>query len=266
MNEVFVGVDVGSTTTKAVVLADGSVVAREMSATGPGCARAAREVFDRALRAAGVAERNVAGIVCTGYGRKLADLGGGIVSEITANAAGARFLLPVRTVVDVGGQDSKAVALDKEGRVVDFAMNDKCAAGTGRFLEVMARRLELDLESLGPVGLRSTSPLPITSLCTVFAESEVVGLLSEGKKVEDIVAGVHDAVAARVGTLARRVGLEPPVLFDGGAALNPGLRRALERNLAVALVVPDHPQFVVAIGAALIARERANSHRTAAKE
>ena len=166
------------------------------------------------------------------------------------------FFPRVRTIIDVGGQDSKAIALDESGRVVDFAMNDKCAAGTGRFLEVMARRLEIDLETLGEAGLESAGPLPITSLCTVFAESEVVGLLSEGKKVADIVAGVHDAVAARVGALVRRVGLRTPVLFDGGAALNRGLAKALEKNLGVEIVVPAKPQFVVATGAALLARAR----------
>lgn len=270
MKDIFVGIDVGSTTTKAVVLVDGRVAAEELAATGASCRRTSREVLDRVLHAAGIAERDVAGMVSTGYGRKMVDFPADVVSEITANAAGARRgrgdsplnsdkgtgpSFP-RTVVDVGGQDSKAIALDDDGRVVDFAMNDKCAAGTGRFLEVMARRLELDLETLGTVALTSTTPLPITSLCTVFAESEVVGLVSEGKNVADIVAGIHEAVAARVGALVRRVGLRTPVLFDGGAALNRALARALEKNLGVALVIPANPQMVVATGAALLARAR----------
>ncbi len=261
MKDVFIGIDVGSTTTKAVVLAGGRIAARTILATGASCARTAREALDSVLRSAGASESDVAMTISTGYGRKRVDFAADSVSEITANAAGARLLAGghPRTVIDVGGQDSKAVSLDDSGRVVDFAMNDKCAAGTGRFLEVMARRLDLDLETLASTGLASTNPLPITSLCTVFAESEVVGLLSEGKKVADIVAGVHEAVAARVGALVKRVGLRTPVLFDGGAALNEGLRRALERNLGVEITVPEHPQFVVATGAAIIASEKHSS-------
>ena len=261
VKDLFLGIDVGSTTTKAVALSGDRIAGEAILATGPSCARTARQARDAALRSAGAAEADVAATVSTGYGRKMVDFASESVSEITANAAGAKFLTHghVRTVVDVGGQDSKAIALDDSGRVVDFAMNDKCAAGTGRFLEVMARRLELDLETLAAAGLSSSSPLPITSLCTVFAESEVVGLLSEGKKVEDIVAGIHEAVAARVGALVRRVGLRTPALFDGGAALNEGLRRALEKNLGVELILPDRPQFVVATGAAILAREKSAS-------
>ncbi|HUU43886.1 MAG TPA: acyl-CoA dehydratase activase [Planctomycetota bacterium] len=261
MSGLFAGIDVGSTTTKAVLLRGEEVVTREISATGASARRTAREVFERALAAAGCAEGDVAFVMSTGYGRRMVEFRTDFVSEITANAWGARFLArdagAVRTIVDVGGQDSKAIALDDDGRVTDFAMNDKCAAGTGRFLEVMARILEMDLDGMSEAALSAARAEPITSLCTVFAESEVVGLVSEGKAVAEIVSGVHEAVAGRIGALVRRVGLRTPVFFDGGAALNGALRRALERNLDTSLIVPEHPQFVAAVGAALVARERA---------
>jgi predicted CoA-substrate-specific enzyme activase len=262
MSDLFVGIDAGSTTTKVAIVEGGKVLAREISATGANCRQTARALFEKALASCGRAESDVAGVVSTGYGRRLVDLGGEAVSEITCNAAGAVFLAGgspegrVRTIVDIGGQDSKVISLDESGRVADFAMNDKCAAGTGRFLEVMSRILEVDLDRLGEIALKSNEPLPIASLCTVFAESEVVSLVSQGKPVPDIVAGIHEATAARVGTLVRRVGLRTPVFFDGGPALNAGMRKALERNLGVELIVPAHPQFVTATGAALTACER----------
>ena len=260
MSDIFVGIDVGSTTTKVVILSGEEVVASAIAPTGASCRKTSHELYEKTLAETGRSERDVALAVSTGYGRRMVDFPTEIVSEITANAVGARFLSReagrVRTIIDVGGQDSKAISLDEEGRVLDFAMNDKCAAGTGRFLEVMSRALELDLDEFARVSLDATSPLQITSLCTVFAETEVVGLVSQGKAVADIAAGIHNAIAARVGALVRRVGLSAPVFFDGGAALNAGLRRAIEKNLGVELIVPASPQMVVATGAALIARER----------
>ena len=267
MSDLFMGIDAGSTTTKVVIVEDDRVLAREIAATGANCRQTARGLFEKALASCGRAEGDVAGVVSTGYGRRLVDFGGETVSEITCNATGAVHVAlargkasqwhpHVRTIVDIGGQDSKVISLDEAGRVVDFAMNDKCAAGTGRFLEVMSRILEVDLDQLGRIALGSKEPLPITSLCTVFAESEVVSLVSQGKPVPDIVAGIHEATAARVGALVRRVGLRTPVFFDGGPALNVGMTRALEKNLGVELIVPEHPQFVTATGAAVIARDR----------
>jgi len=257
MPGLFAGIDIGSTTTKVVVVSDAGVCGRAIGPTGANCRATARTLYDEVLSTCEGGEDDVVSVVTTGYGRRLVDFRTGIVSEITANARGAGFLAaasgPVRTIVDVGGQDSKAISLDDDGRITDFAMNDKCAAGTGRFLEVMARLLELDLDAIGEMALRAETPRTITSLCAVFAESEVIGLLSEGVPVPEIVAGIHISVAARVGALVRRIGLRTPVLFDGGAALNPGLRKAIERNLDVHLLVPDHPQFVPATGAALLA-------------
>ena len=263
MSVLSVGIDVGSTTTKVVVLRDDSVASREIAPTGADVRETTKRLYAAALGSAGVGKNDAIPVTSTGYGRRLVDFRSSVVSEITANAAGARSLYRddggVRTIIDVGGQDSKAIALDAGGRVVNFAMNDKCAAGTGRFLEVMARLLETDLAAMSALALTSDNPEPITSLCTVFAESEVIGLVSEGKPVADIVAGIHASIASRVGALVRRVGVHEPVLFDGGAAINPALRRALERCLDVQLILPEHPQFVTATGATLLARDRNNA-------
>jgi predicted CoA-substrate-specific enzyme activase len=181
------------------------------------------------------------------------------VTEISCYARGIHHLYPqVQTVIDIGGQDSKVVAVGPGGRPLDFAMNDKCAAGTGRFLEVIARALELDLEDIGPRALRARRAADISSTCTVFAESEVVTLVAEGVPREEIVAGICRSIAKRVGGMARRVGVEPPVAFAGGVAKNVGVVRALEEVLGEALIVPEEPQIVGALGAALVARDGAD--------
>jgi len=251
------GVDAGSTTTKAVVLRNGTQAGRAITATGANVRKAADCVLAQAAEAAGVAADALERVVATGYGRRLIESAGGTVTEITALARGARMMYegpePLRTVLDIGGQDSKVIALDDAGILRDFAMNDKCAAGTGRFLEVMARALELDLDTLGRMPTSAARVLKVNSLCTVFAESEVVSLLSQGEAVEDIIAGVNASVARRISAMARRVGVREPVLFCGGAAQNLGLRRALEAELGVAVFVPEGPQFVAAYGAAIMA-------------
>lgn len=251
------GVDVGSTTTKIVLMEDSRVLAAEVSATGANCSRTANALLDAALQSSGRDRSEIGHAVSTGYGRKLIDFSNGTISEISANARGAVWLhngdAPIRTIVDVGGQDSKVISLDDSGRVANFAMNDKCAAGTGRFLEVISRILEIDLDQLGEISLNSDKALEISSVCTVFAESEVVSLISRGEKVEDIIAGLHRSVARRVADLAATVGLREAAFYDGGPALNRGLVKALEQELGVSLIVPDSPQIVTAIGAALIA-------------
>jgi predicted CoA-substrate-specific enzyme activase len=178
------------------------------------------------------------------------------VTEISCYARGIHHLYPeVQTVIDIGGQDSKVVAVGPRGRPLDFAMNDKCAAGTGRFLEVMVRALQMELKELGPSALRARRAANISSTCTVFAESEVNSLVAEGADREEIVAGLCRAIAQRVGAMARRVGVEPPVAFAGGVAKNVGVVRALEEALGAQLVVPEEPQIVGALGAALVARD-----------
>jgi predicted CoA-substrate-specific enzyme activase len=255
-----VGLDIGSTTTKAAVAEDGEILGHAVTATGANCRRTAEAVLQEALAKAERDASEMAYTLSTGYGRRLIECADAVVSEITANAAGAQYLTrghePARTIIDIGGQDSKVISLDSNGTVRNFAMNDKCAAGTGRFLEVMSRILEIDLDQLGPLSLQATEKVTISSICTVFAETEVISLLAQARQVPDIIAGVHRSVAKRVGDLARGVGLAQPVFFDGGPALNVGLKRALEEELDVELVVPESPQVATAIGAAILAARR----------
>ena len=195
-------------------------------------------------------------VVATGYGRIAVPFASKKVTEITCHARGAYHLFPqTRTVIDIGGQDSKVIRLGKDGRVVDFVMNDKCAAGTGRFLEVMARALEVSLEDMGRLSDLARERLTISSMCTVFAESEVVSLIAEGHPKEDIIRGLHDAVSERVAGMAERVGLENGVTMTGGVAKNAGVVRSLEERLGVKISRPEEPQIVGALGAALIAAD-----------
>jgi predicted CoA-substrate-specific enzyme activase len=257
------GLDIGSTTTKAALAEGGEILAHAVTATGANCRRAAESVKAEALRLAGRDAGEIAYTVSTGYGRRLVEFADSTISEITANATGARHLTrdttPVHTIIDIGGQDSKVISLDTDGTVRNFAMNDKCAAGTGRFLEVMGRLLEIDLDQLGPLALQSTERVSISSICTVFAETEVISLLAQARRTPDIIAGVHRSIAKRVADLARGVGVAEPVFFDGGPALNVGLQRALEEELGVKLVVPESPQVATAIGAAIMAHDRART-------
>jgi predicted CoA-substrate-specific enzyme activase len=251
-----VGIDIGSTSGEALILDGDRVVAWSIVDTGYNSRRAAAQALESALAEAGLARDQLGPIVATGYGRVAVDFADQQVTEISCYARGIHHLFPqVQTVVDIGGQDSKVVAVGRGGRPLDFAMNDKCAAGTGRFLEVMARALQLDLAELGPCALRARRAADISSTCTVFAESEVISLVAEGIEREEIVAGLCRSIARRVGAMARGVGVEPPVAFAGGVAKNVGVVRALEDMLGERLMVPSEPQIVGALGAALLARE-----------
>jgi predicted CoA-substrate-specific enzyme activase len=253
------GIDLGSTYVKAVVMADGAVKGWAVSATGPDHDATARNVLGEALRMADLSEADIGYIVSTGYGRRVTSLANETISEISANAEGTRFVaqkLNVRTILDIGGQDTKAISLDDQLNIETFAMNDKCAAGTGRFIEALAAVLGVGIEDMGPLSLQSRSPLKITSTCTVFARSEVVTLMAEGKPREDIIAGIHESLAKRLATMARKIGVRKEVFFDGGPARNTGMRKALEQELGVTLVVPERPQIVTATGAALLAAKK----------
>ena len=255
----YAGIDIGSLSTD-VVLLDGNlaVVGTAILATGASMRRAAREAFDAALSAGGAGMEDVVFTVATGYGRESAEGADLRVTEITCHARGARRLFPgALTVLDIGGQDSKVIRLGTDGKVSDFAMNDKCAAGTGRFLEVMARTLEMDLERMGERSLLATRSLPVSSTCTVFAESEVVSLIASGAAPEEIAWGVHLAISERIAALADRLGMAPPAVLTGGVAKNPAARKALEDRFRIRFLVPDEPQLTGALGAALIAVERA---------
>jgi len=249
-----VGIDVGSISTKAALIRGNRLLGSRVVLTGYNARNAGETVFNELLAELNIQADAVDRIVATGYGRKSVDLADKAVTEITCHAAGAHFQDPdVRTIIDIGGQDSKAIALDTTGRVKDFAMNDKCAAGTGRFLEVMARALEVDLDAFGELSLQADQPAAISSLCTVFAESEVISLIARGESRENIIAGIHESIGARVVAMAKRVGIVEPLMMTGGVAKNIGVVQALEKKAGCPLQVSPHAQVNGAIGAALIA-------------
>ena len=248
------GVDIGSITAKAAVLIDGKIAGTRVGPTGYNSETAGRRILDDTLAELGLAEADLDQIVSTGYGRSSVKFAHRTVTEILCHGAGARFLRPgVRSLIDIGGQDSKALVLGLDGKVKDFAMNDKCAAGTGRFLEVMAGAMDVAMDDLGPLSLEADRPAKISSICTVFAESEVISLIAKGETRANIIAGIHDAIAARVSALIKRLGVTPPVMMTGGVAQNIGVVKALERKLGVAIEVLDTAQVNGAIGAAVLA-------------
>lgn len=250
------GVDIGSITTKAAVLADGKLLGTKLGFTGYNSERAGGGILNELLAELGLALDRIDRIISTGYGRNSVKFAHKSLTEIICHGAGARFLNPrAMSVIDIGGQDSKAILLDANGKVRNFAMNDKCAAGTGRFLEVMARALEADLDRFGELSAQSQRPSKISSLCTVFAESEVISLISKGEKREDIIAGIHESIASRAWAMASRIGIVPPVVMTGGVAKNRGVVRALEAKIGSPLEISAHPQENGAIGAAVMAGE-----------
>ena len=254
------GVDVGSTQTKAVVMTENggrSIVARALVDTGANVRKAAENAFVVACHNAGVAPADVGFVVGTGYGRYNISFGNAQLTEISCHARGAHFVCPTtRTVIDMGGQDAKAISVGSDGQVLDFVMNDKCAAGTGRFLANAADVMGIGLDEVGPLSLRATRAVKIATVCTVFVESDILSYLAQGKKAEDILGGVHLAIAKRTLSLARRVPLEPDITMTGGVARNVGMVHALEEVLGTNLQVSPDAQFIGAIGAAVFALEK----------
>jgi len=249
------GVDVGAITAKAAILDGEDLIAGVVINAGYDRASAADQVLGLALAEAGLERDEIGYLVATGYGRVQVPGADRTVTEITCHARGAYALCPeVRTVIDIGGQDSKGIAVGPDGSVRDFVMNDKCAAGTGRFLEVMARVLEADLADFGEIGLTASRRAKISSTCTVFAESEVVTHLAAGTARPEIIAGIHEAIAARVATMLGRIPVEDAVVLTGGVARNRGVALMLEEQLERPIVVPEHAQLAGALGAALIAQ------------
>jgi len=253
----FAGLDVGSLSTKAVLLDAAGIASHSTMRTGANPRIAGEKALEDALTAIGCNRNHVAYLVGTGYGRVNLPFANRTVTELTCHAKGAHCQNPeVRTVIDIGGQDSKVLHVDAEGRMVDFVMNDKCAAGTGRFLEMMARVLELDLEEIAVCAQQSHNPCSISNTCAVFAESEVISLLALGHAKNDIAAGLHLGVAQRVGNMAKRLGLNREVAFVGGVAKNSSARKALEDFLEIRFVSENcDPQLNGALGAAALARE-----------
>ena len=253
------GVDVGSTQTKAIILSeDRRIVSRFLTNTGAFVSQAAARAFQGAVESAGIAPEEVAYVVGTGYGRYKVTSGYAQITEISCHARGANFLFPkTHTVIDMGGQDAKGIRIGESGEVKDFVMNDKCAAGTGRFLSNAAETLGVALDEIGPISLQAKKPVRLSTVCAVFVESDIMSYLAEGKTMPDILGGVHSAIAARTVSLVRRVGIEPEVTFTGGVSLNNGMVRALEEKLQMPVNVCADSHFIGAIGAALFALERA---------
>ena len=256
-NGLFLGVDIGSSSSKvAIVDKEMKILYQEAINIGTG-SNVIQDLRKKALGAIGAEENDVLYAIVTGYGRTTYQAADAQITEISCHARGAHFLFPsVRTVIDIGGQDSKVIRIGKSGDAEDFVMNDKCAAGTGRFLEVMARVLGCPMEELSDVAAKATESVRISSTCTVFAESEVISQLSIGSKRENVALGAHISVAKRVCGQAQRVGVLPDVVMTGGVALNTHMVETLSREIGHPIYVPESPQTVGALGAALYAADR----------
>ncbi|MBI9077303.1 MAG: 2-hydroxyglutaryl-CoA dehydratase [Desulfatibacillum sp.] len=259
------GVDVGSLTAKAVILQNDKILASAVLRATPSPSQSAQAVMDMALAQAGLSQDDVAFTVGTGYGRKQIDFVNHVESEISCHARGAVWNLPsVRSIIDIGGQDAKAARIDENGNVERYGYNDKCASGTGRFLEVMAEALEVPLEDMGDLDLKATRDVSISNQCVVFAETEVISLVNKAYEVPDIVKGLHKAMAGRVAALAKSIGMESDVAFTGGVAKNKGLARALEKALGIELkFLETDPQTNGALGAALMAAQMVAEKKSA---
>lgn len=257
------GIDIGSTTIEAVLLDRGKVLGKVMTASGAFPAEHARKALDGLLSDLHIDRSAIGRIVATGFGRNYFEHSDRAVSEIACHAAGVFSLMPdACTIIEIGGQDSKMMQLDENGRVRDFVMNDRCAAGTGKFIETVARTLIMPVEETGRIGLRAEKACEISSMCAVFAETEIVGLLHQGVSPESVLRGVFNAVSRRILGMSGRIGLKETIVFTGGVARNAGVHKALEEITGRTIRVPAEPQFTGALGAAIIAsRELAADNR-----
>lgn len=256
MSVITLGIDIGSTTSKCAIMRDGQeITATAVLDTGVGT-DGAQLVIAEAMSKSCMQRKDIDYIVVTGYGRRTFNDSDDEISELSCHAKGAVFLFPcVRTVIDIGGQDAKVLKIGEDGRMKDFLMNDKCAAGTGRFLEVMARVLNIPIDDFDKISAESKKKVDISATCTVFAETEVISHLANAVKKEDILAGIHRSIAARVCSLAERVGIDNMVVFTGGVARNGGMVRALEEKMGTVIYVNEYCQLNGAIGAALYGYE-----------
>ena len=247
-----IGIDAGAATTKAVMLRENEIAGYTIIPTGFDFRKAGEEACREVLSKCGIGKREVGKILATGYGRSSIGFADKTISEITAHARGVGYLIPAaHTIIDIGGQDSKVI-ITENGKVVDFLMNDRCAAGTGKFLEYTAKDLEISLNELGTLALVSKNPAKISSMCTVFAESEVISLRAQKTKKEDIAAGLIESIILRNITMVKKLGIKPEVAFVGGVAKNPGVVKAFEKALDTELQLPEEPQITGALGAALL--------------
>ncbi len=255
------GIDVGNKNTRALILKDGEVLARSLVPSGFDQKKAARDVFDATLKRAGISEADVDYTMATGTGQEKVTFAHGRVTEVSSAARGAVKIFPgARTVIDVGAEEGRAIKTDEKGKVMDFAINEKCAAGTGSFVESMSRALEVTLEEMGPLSLNGENSVPMNAQCAVFAESEVISLIHSRIPKEDIAKSIHEAMASRISSMVRRVGIQKDVVMLGGVAYNKGFVEALEEDLELKLLIPeDYPEYISAFGAALVAVDKAGS-------
>jgi len=252
-----VGIDCGAKFVKALVLEGDKVKAKSSVLSGFDPKAAAQQALDEALKEAGLKKEDVAHITATGAGKEEAAIAQSRITEVGADAKAVNFLFPsVRTVIDVGAEEGRAIKVNEAGKVVDFAINDKCAAGAGTFAEAMARALEVNLEEMGPMSLKSQKSVPMNAQCAVFAESEVVSLIHAKHAKEDIVRAVHDAIAERIASMTRKIGIEKDVALVGGMARNVGFVDSLKKDLKQELIIPENPEYSCALGAAFAAQER----------
>jgi (R)-2-hydroxyacyl-CoA dehydratese activating ATPase len=255
LSEYFAGIDIGSTMTKAVILAE-EIIASVIGPTGPEQRRLADKVMEEALNRAGLSPDSLAYIISTGYGRINVPFADKQVTEISCHAKGVVFLFPqARTIIDIGGQDSKGITIDSSGKPTNFIMNDKCAAGSGRFVEVIADSLGIELDLVGDISLQSTNPASISNICTIWAQQEVAARLVEGTPVPDLIAGVHRSLADRVARMVKRLKVKKEIILTGGGGKNKGLVRALREQLGEEILVPPEPLITGALGAALLGKE-----------
>ncbi len=246
------GIDIGSLSTEAVLFKENDIIDYEITLTGSNSKDTAQKIYNDILTKAKINTSQINYIVATGYGRVSAPFAHKQVTEITCHALGINHQNPsIRTVIDIGGQDSKAIKLDENGNVEDFVMNDKCAAGTGRFLEVMAKALEVDINEFSRVAQKVKESVPISNMCAVFAESEVVSLIAEGNDKSQIIRGLAEAIADRIEGMAARINFEKPIAMSGGVAKNKGIVMVLEERFNSPIFVPEEPQLIGALGAAI---------------
>ena len=263
----YAGLDIGSVSIAAVLTACGKIVARDLVVSGGNYKEAARRVLESVISRAGIDRDGLSGLVVTGVGAESAPFTGLTVSDISCQAMGCHCLFPsARTVVDIGGQFTKAARITAEGRIADFLMSEKCATGSGRFLQVIARILHVPLEEIGPLSLKSTTPVEFSTNCAVFAESETISRLAEGARAGDILAGVHRAMASKVAMLVKRVKMERDVILTGGGGEDAGLVRAINAVPGISVLVPEAPRFTAAFGAARLAEMREFDQQPAIRE
>ncbi|MDO9333494.1 MAG: acyl-CoA dehydratase activase [Dehalococcoidales bacterium] len=254
------GIDVGSSTSKAVILQDNKILSYSIIPTSAESADSAQRAFDKALdKTQFISPDDIHWIIATGYGRVVVTFAKETVTELSCHVKGANWLFPsVRTVLDMGGQDCKAIKCDGQGRLLNFTMNDKCAAGTGRFFELIAKVMDLPLSDIGELSLETDDEVRMSSTCAVFGKSEVASLMRQGRNKSDILGGVHTAVSDRIVTLLRRVGITPDLAITGGIARNIGIVKRVEKRVGCRALIPEEPQIIGALGAALFARDRAS--------